>query len=124
MRLGFPQFIIAIISVSLTFIFIGYFALLQGWIRSIPSFTIEIILSLAIVTTAVFYYLQRIQKSKPQEIIQSYLLSIMVKMVGGCVIIMAVILADRAGAMANAMVFFVGYFLFTSIEIFFLVKGR
>ncbi|MEK6780865.1 MAG: hypothetical protein AABY93_04130 [Bacteroidota bacterium] len=124
MRLGFQQFIIAIFSVSLTFIFSVYLALKQGWIRSVPSFTSEITLSLAIVTTAISYYLQRIKKSKPQEAFQSYLFSIVVKMVIGCAIILSIIMADRAGAMANALLFIVVYFIFTCMEIFFLSKGR
>lgn len=122
MRHVFFKFIIAIFIISLGFIFLPYLAVEQGWIISVPSFAVEIIFTVGVITMAVFYFLQKIQKSNPQGFVQLYLLSIAIKMLVGCVLILIIIFMDRAGAMANALLFIVSYFVLTSIEIFFLLK--
>ena len=118
------KFISIILFTSLAFIFTPYIVLKQGWIESVPSFSIEIVSVLALLTLALFYYLQKIQQSNPQKFIQLYLLSITVKMVVGCVLILVIIFMDKEGAIANALLFILSYFLFTGVEIFFLWKGR
>lgn len=118
------KFVSTVFFVSLAFIFVPHWAVEQSWIDSIPSFSVEIITVLALLTLALFGYLQRTQKSNPQKFIQSYLLSITVKMVVGCVLILVIIFMDREGAITNALLFILSYFSLTGIEIFFLLKGR
>ncbi len=118
------KFVSAILLVSLAFIFVPHVALEQGWIELEPSFSIEIVSFLAFLTLALFYYLQKTQQSSPQKFIQSYMLSITVKMLLGCVLILVIIFTDKDGAIANALLFILSYFSLTSIEIFFLLKGK
>ena len=118
------KFISTIFFTSLVFIFTPHIALKQGWIESVPSFSIEIVSVLALLTLALFYYLLKIQKSNSQKFVQSYMLSITVKMLVGCVMILVIIFMDRESAIANSLLFILSYFLFTGVEIFFLWKGR
>mgnify|MGYP003580014521 FL=1 len=58
--------------------------------------------------------------SKPSLFVQLYLLSMVVKLVGCLIFLLLIVLADRAGAVANAVYFMVVYFVFTTAEIGFL----
>ena len=116
------KFVSAILLVSLAFIFVPRLALEQGWIELEPSFSLEIVSSLAFLTLALFYYLQKIQQSSPQKFIQSYMLSITVKMLLGCVLILVMIFTDRHGAITNALLFILSYFTFTALDIAFLLQ--
>lgn len=118
------KFVSTVFFVSLAFIFVPPWAVEQSWMEAIPSFSVEIVSVLALLTMVLFAYLQKIQKANPQKFIQSYLLSITVKMVVGCVLILVIIFMDREGAIANALLFILSYFSLTGIEIFFLLKGR
>ncbi len=118
------KFVSTIFFLSLVFIFVPDVALEQGWIESAPSFSIEIVSTLTFLTLALYYYLQKVQRSNPEKFIQSYMLSITVKMVVGCTLILILIFMDRVGAIANALLFILSYFSLTAIEIFFLLKGR
>ena len=70
----------------------------QNWIKASPSFGVEIISALSLITTVVFYLLQRIQKADPVKFIESYLLSVVFKMGVGCAFILIVIFDDIANA--------------------------
>ena len=118
------KFIITIFITSLVLLFIPHIAVEQNWIKASPSYGVEIISALALITTAVFYLLQRIQKADPVKFVESYLLSVVFKMGVGCAIILTVILIDRQGAMANALLFIVTYFSMTGLEIFFLLTEK
>ena len=116
------KFISAILFTSLAFIFVPHIAQEQDWIESVPSFSVEIVSTLALLTLALFYYLQKIQKSDTQKFIQSYMLSITVKMLVGCALILVIIFMDREGAIANALLFILSYFSLTGVEIIFLMR--
>lgn len=118
------KFIITIFIVSIVLIVIPHVAVELDWVKSSPSYGVEIVSVLALITTAVFYFLQRIQQAEPVKFIQSYLLSVVFKMGVGCVIILTVILMDRLGAMTNALIFIVTYFSMTGTEIFFLLTQK
>ncbi|MBK5277507.1 MAG: hypothetical protein JJE09_01465 [Bacteroidia bacterium] len=124
MNLRSLKFSGVIVFVTLAFIFIPYLATRQGWISSAPSFAIEIVITLGLITSIVFYYVSRHQKSNPKGFIQRYLFSIVIKMMVGCVLVLVVIFNDKAGAMANALLFILSYFTLTGVEIFFLLRGR
>jgi hypothetical protein len=116
------KFIITVFIASLALVFLPHLALEEGWISSEPSFSLQIIVSLGVLTSTLFYYLQRIQKSNPKGFVQFYLLSITIKITVGCALILVVILIDKPGAMANALLFIASYFTLTGIEIFFLLR--
>ena len=118
------KFIGSILVTSLLIELASQVALKRAWISTAPSFSILIIDALALVTLVLFAFLQDVQKSNPQKFLQRYLLSITVKMVVGCALILALIFIDRESAMANALIFIASYFSFTTIEIFFLLKGK
>ena len=118
------KFIGTLFITSLAFVLMPGLAVELGWIASEPTYSSEIIFTLALITIILFYRLNKIQKSNPQGFVQFYLFSIAVKMVVGCVLILVIIFTDREGAMANALLFIVSYFTLTSIEIFFLLKGK
>src|SRR6478735_1306654 len=118
------KFISAILVTSILIELASRVALKRAWISAAPSFSILIIAALALVTLVLFAFLQDVQKSNPQKFLQRYLLSITVKMVVGCALILTLIFIDKESAMANALIFIASYFSFTAIEIFFLLKGK
>ncbi len=118
------KFVGTVLFTSLVFIFFPLVARGQGWSELVPSYAIEIILLLAITTSLIFFFLRRIKMGNPQKFIQSYLLSITVKMILGCLLILIIIFMDREGAFGNALLFILYYFSLTGIEIFFLLKVK
>lgn len=118
------KFTITIFITSLALLFIPYLGVEQDWIGSAPSFGVEIIFTLWLITTAIFYYLQRIQKADSMRFILVYLGSVVFKLVVGCAMILAVILIDRQGAKANALLFIVSYFSMTGVEIYYLLTEK
>ena len=118
------KFVSTILFSALAFVFLPFIARGQGWVESVPSFIVEIVLLLAIATSFIFFLLQRIKMVNPQKFIQSYLLSITVKMILGCLLILIIIFKDSEGAFGNALLFILYYFSLTGIEIFFLWKTK
>ncbi len=116
------KFTITIFITSLVLLFIPRIAVEQDWIRSSPSYGVEIISVLALITMAVFYLLQRIQKADPQRVVHFYLLTIVIKMGVGSAFILIVIFVDIANAKLNAAFFLFSYIFYTALEIGFLVK--
>ena len=90
----------------------------QGWIDQLPSFLFESTFLMAFITAVIFRYLYRMKK--PSHFIQLYLLSMVVKLVACLIFVMFLVIADRDGAVANAVYFMVVYFTFTVAEIGFL----
>ena len=84
-----------------------------------PSYWIAIVSVLAI-TTGLIYY--RLQKIDSQSFTQSYLLTIVVKLLLGGIMISVIIFIDKAAATENAITFIIAYFLFTALEVFFLFQ--
>ena len=124
MKHALLKFVCTVFFTSLAFIFSPHLAQEQGWIHSRPSFSVEIVSVLAFLTLALFYYLLNIQQSRPEKFVQSYMLSITVKMLVGCALILVIIFMDREGAIANALLFILSYFSMTGIEIFFLLRAK
>jgi hypothetical protein len=116
------KFIVTLFIASLAFVLMPGLAVKQGWIASEPTYSSEIIFTLGLITIILFHRLHKIQKTNPQGFVQFYLFSIAVKMVVGCVLILVIIFMDREGAIANALLFILGYFLFTILEIIFLMR--
>ena len=62
--------------------------------------------------------------SDPQRFTQMYLLSIVVKMLVTCVVIVVLILVDKNHARGNVLFLFVVYVLFTIVEVIFLMQFK
>ncbi len=118
------KFTVTVLIVSAAFIAIPIVAMSRNWIQLAPTFAIEIVFTLALITTVLFNFLVQVQKSNPHGFVQRYMLSITIKMVVGGILILVVIFMDRAAAMANALLFILYYFVLTGIEIFFLLSRR
>ena len=88
------------------------------WFDTIPSYAFEIIFVLGVSTGVIFYFL--IKRSKTPSFTQSYLLSIVLKMIGYGSFILVIIFRDKNGAFGNALLFMVAYLLFTALEVGFL----
>lgn len=94
------------------------FILLYSGLFSVPSFGWLILLYVSLSTVLVYYLLYR-QATGP-VFTQSYLLSIVLKMITGCIFILLIIWADRKGASSNALLFIVAYLAYTALEVGFL----
>jgi hypothetical protein len=91
---------------------------LQHWIESKPSFSYQILFFLSFTTSLIVVYLYRFRKT--DLFVQFYLLSLVVKLLGGLTFCIVIVFMDRSGAQAN-VVFFLGvYFAFTALEVLFL----
>jgi hypothetical protein len=90
-----------------------------GYITT-PSFGWLIILYGALSSFVAYFLLQK--QEKAMQFTQFYLLSVVAKLLTGCIFILVLILADRKGAFANALLFIISYFVFTVIEVVFLFR--
>jgi hypothetical protein len=96
--------------------FILGFAAMQ---LSKPSFFVLILTVLTGSTWLVYFFMH---KAKREDFIKNYLLTIVLKLLGGGIFILVLLRFDRAGAGANALLFMAAYFLFTGLEVGFLFK--
>jgi hypothetical protein len=95
---------------------------LLNWMEHIPTYTLEIVLFLFFITGLIYRYLSQFA-SKGREIVsQFYLLSIAIKLLGGCSFIVAVFLLDKPNVVGNVILFLIGYIVFTGVEIGFLLQ--
>lgn len=95
-----------------------------GWLLHAPSYTIIILLSLLFVTAVIYNYIARFAAMGPEAITRFYLLSIALKLMVGCSMILVVVIFDRDGASGNTVLFLISYIIFTSVEIVFLFGLR
>lgn len=83
------------------------------------SFAISIVAVLAVATTLVYYFMQKVTAD---NFVKNYILTIFLKLVAGGGFIFVLILLDRQASQANAVVFMSAYFLFTALEVGFLYQ--
>ena len=88
-----------------------------GLIFEIPTYLGEIVAFLTVTTAILFRFVFRAASG---VFVQTYLLTMVVKLLGYGAFIFFVILRDRQNAIPNVVVFLIGYLLFTGIEIFYL----
>ena len=91
-----------------------------GWVWrqwADPTFLVLILSVLAAATWLVYGFML---KSKPEDFIKNYLLTIVAKLLAGGIFIFILLFADKPGADANAVLFMAAYFLFTGLEVSFL----
>ncbi|HLZ17774.1 MAG TPA: hypothetical protein VKQ08_12070 [Cyclobacteriaceae bacterium] len=82
-----------------------------------PSFMLPILTALTVATWLVYAY---VQKTKREDFIRNYLLTIVIKLLTGGIFIFTLLYLDQDGAEANAIFFMATYFLLTGLEVSFL----
>ena len=90
----------------------------NAWLQA--SFLISILIFLFASTWLVFVFMNR--KADPESFIKNYLLSIVLKLLAGGVFIAIIIFVDKAFANSNAILFMLGYLIFTAVEVIFLFR--
>ena len=115
-----PYFVFGLTGIAL---FLGVYGMvLLKWAQQIPTYTLEIILFLFFITSLIYRYLLRFVSKGPEVVSQFYLLSIAIKLLGGCSFIVAVSILDKPNVAGNVTLFLVVYIAFTVVEIGFLMK--
>ena len=94
------------------------------WIQKPPSYTLAIILFLLLITSLIYRYIFRFASHGPETVSRFYLLSIVLKLLGGCSFIAAIMVMDKDGTPANVVLFLLGYIVFTIAEVVFLMRLR
>jgi hypothetical protein len=84
-----------------------------------PTFGWEIIAILTFFTGFVFF---KLDKTPRPNFTQTYLLTIVLKILFGGILIAFILFMDAQMAVENALVFIISYLLFTSLEVFFLFR--
>jgi hypothetical protein len=82
-----------------------------------PSFGWEIIGIVALITSLVFF---RLNKTHQNQFVLHYLLSLVLKLLMGGVLVGVTFWLDKKAANENAVLFLVTYLVFTCVEVFFL----
>jgi hypothetical protein len=96
------------------------FFIYYGLISRQPSFLFPTLILLVFSTAVIYRYLYYLKK--PEFFIQLYLLLMVVKIIAYLGYNVLMVLKDRQGAAVNVIFFMVGYFIFTTVEIFFLYR--
>ncbi len=113
-----------LIGVVITSLFLGvmtYFGYHEAW-WNLPTFWVEILFFNLFMTVVVYYNLNKLKAGQPQAFTQFYLLSIVLKMIGGLTLISFIIWDDPAAAMGNVTLFIVSYLMLTFLEVYFLLS--
>ena len=84
-----------------------------------PSFLALILAVLGLATWFVYFFILR---TKAEDFIKNYLLTIVVKIIVGGVFIFVLIFLDEEGAEENAILFMATYLIFTALEVGFLFR--
>ena len=93
----------------------GFFTLFPE--IAVPSKSISIFIVLFGVTAGIHYILLRAGRGEARKLASLIILSVVIKLFLYAVFTFLLILSDRAGAMGNVILFFVGYIIFTVFEI-------
>jgi hypothetical protein len=94
--------------------------LLAWW--NMPTYWIEILAVNFFITVVLYIYLLKVQTQQPQIFTQFYLLSIVLKMVGGLTLITYVVWDAPGEAFGNVVTFISSYLIFTIVEVSSLLK--
>ena len=114
-----PYLVFALIGL---FLYMGVKVLVAfNCLHEAPTYAIEIVLFLFFITSLIYRYIFRFASKGPEVVSQFYLLSIAVKLLGGCSFIVAIIILDKPHMPGNVVLFLVGYIVFTVAEIVFLM---
>ncbi|HEY5824708.1 MAG TPA: hypothetical protein VIT44_10095 [Cyclobacteriaceae bacterium] len=115
-----PYLVFALIGLGL---YLGVEGLIGlHWIQKPPSYTLVIILFLFFITSLIYRYIFRFASHGPETVTRFYLLSIVLKLLGGCSFIAAIMVMDKEGTPGNVVLFLLGYIIFTIAEVVFLMR--
>jgi len=84
-----------------------------------PSFLMLILTTLAVATWLIYFFIQRTSR---EDFVKNYMLTIVLKLLGGGIFISVLLYIDKPGANANAVLFMTAYLLFTGLEVGFLFR--
>lgn len=103
------------------FIFAAMYSLeSNGVIAAFPTWWLETLLLMVVLTCAVYYYLTRPTFAAAHDFSWLYLASIALKVLCGCSYLVVVLVNSQTGALQNAVFFLTSYLLFTGLEVAFL----
>jgi len=115
------RFVIRIVIITLLIGMITFIGSQQTW-WNLPTYWIEILVFILFMTAVIYYNLNKLRKSRPETFSQFYLLSIVLKMVGGLTLISIIVWSDPSAAMGNVTLFIVSYLILTFLEVFYLLN--
>ena len=114
------RFIIIVLTATLLLGLITWIGSQQGmWI--LPTYCIEILFFVLFITLVIYYNLNKLGSKQPEAFTQFYLLSIVLKMMGGLTLIFLIVWDDPSAAIGNVTLFIVSYLILTFFEVFFLL---
>jgi hypothetical protein len=112
----------ALASVAVALLLVGSLYLLvdQQVIAQYPTWWLETLLMMMLITGVVYFYLTQPQFAGARDFALMYLASIAVKLLGGCGYLVVVVLFDPEAALPNGVFFLLCYLIFTGLEVTFL----
>jgi hypothetical protein len=116
---SFFPFLGTIVIFSAALLYVVY---LSRWVAVAPSFSLEIVLLLAITTLVIYFYLLNWIQKNPSLFAQFYLLSIAVKLLAYGAFVAVMVSFEPDQAIENTLLFLITYLLFTFLEVFFLFQ--
>lgn len=87
-----------------------------------PTWYYETISFLYVSTAGLYFFLVRTKQHQPDNFVQSYLLTLVVKLLVYGAYVFTIVLIDEEGAFVNAGFFMITYIIFTALEIGFLYR--
>ncbi len=116
-----PRFIIIILITTLSLALFTWTGSEQGlWI--LPTYWKEILFFVSFITIVLYYNLNKLRSKQPEAFTQFYLLSIVLKMIGGLTLIFFIVWDAPSSAIGNVTLFIVSYLILTFLEVFFLLQ--
>jgi hypothetical protein len=115
------RFIISVFMATILLALITWTGFKQGaWI--LPTYWIEILFFVLFITLVIYYNLNKLRSKQPDVFTQFYLLSIVLKMLGGLSLIFFIVWDDPPSAAGNITLFILSYLILTFLEVLFLVR--
>ena len=116
------RFIISALAAALLLALITWTGSQQSmWI--LPTYWVEILFFVLFITLVIYYNLNKLRSKQPEAFTQFYLLSIVLKMIGGLTLIFFIVWHDPSAAIGNVTLFIVSYLILTFLEVFFLLRS-
>ena len=113
-----------IISITITTLVIGLITFLgaqQAW-WNLPTYWVEILFFILFMTGVLYHNLNKLRTRQPEAFTQFYLLSIVLKMIGGLTLISFIVWDDPSATRGNVTLFIGSYLMLTFLEVYFLLN--
>jgi hypothetical protein len=115
------HFVIRITIITLLIALMTWVGAHYAW-WSLPTYWIEILVFILLMTGVIYYNLNKLRGNRPEAFTQFYLLSIVLKMVGGLTLISIIVWTEPSAAIGNVTLFVVSYLMLTGLEVFSLLR--